>query len=40
MESKEHKIHIDVNLTDGDGNPTEVKTAISINGVIASFFFK
>lgn len=31
VESKEHKIHIDVNLTDGDGNPTEVKTAIAIN---------
>ena len=29
MESKEKKVHIDVNLTDGYGNPTEVSYVCS-----------
>ncbi len=28
MENKEKKIHVDVNLTDGYGNPTEVSLFI------------
>ena len=28
VESKENKIHVDVNLTDGYGNPTEVSCTV------------